>query len=113
MQKLRQSALYLCWRDGLARVLFPLSLSVAAIGTSCAGTSREGKPAVVFQQDNLMDQAAYQMNCPRAGLTVVRISDQYTAGVEGCGKKFIYKHAFGVGWVVNTNEARIGERKMA
>jgi len=77
-------------------------LAFMVMGLACSYSTREGKQAVVAQQDDLLDQAAFQMKCARAGLTVTRISNDITAGVEGCGKRLLYKYVGGVGWVANT-----------
>ena len=81
------------------KLLLPLLVGVVA--SACAHTTREGRPAVVTQQDALMDQAAFQMSCSRENLTVAKVADN-TAGIEGCDKKALYKFVYPTGWVMNT-----------
>ncbi len=46
-------------------------------------------------------RAAYEMECPESQLTTTDLGDS-SMGVSGCGKKAVYKWAYGAGWVNNS-----------
>jgi hypothetical protein len=52
------------------------------------------------------------LDCPENQLRAIDLGFG-TVGVEGCGKKAIYKFATGAGWVNNTGaeEPKPGEKK--
>ncbi len=56
-------------------------------------------------------RAAYELECPESQLILTDLGDS-TVGVAGCGKKAIYKYAFGAGWVNNSasDDSKTGKK---
>lgn len=48
-----------------------------------------------------LKRAAYELECPEPQLQLTDLGDS-AVGVAGCGKKAIYKWAYGAGWVNNS-----------
>ena len=61
-----------------------------------------GQPTIVVLEDSLLQQAAFQMSCDPDRIKISDLGGGYTAGIEGCGKKALYKFASGAGWILNS-----------
>lgn len=60
----------------------------------------------------VVSQASFATGCPVEQLTLTLLSvEDHTPplaeaiGVEGCGKKMVYRRIFGTGWVANTSSS--------
>ena len=61
-----------------------------------------GKQEVVYMEDVLRNQVAFQLSCPATDLAVTALGSIDTAGVEGCGYRLVCKYTRS-GWVANTS----------
>lgn len=64
---------------------------------ACGGTA---KP--VYYEDRLKARATFDFNCPADQLTVTKLGDRNTAGVEGCGKRATYINDANDQWLLDT-----------
>jgi hypothetical protein len=73
--------------------------TVLLIGSlaACGGAA---KP--VHYESALRARAAFDLQCPEPQLTVTKLGDRNTAGVEGCGRRGTYYNDDNDQWVLNT-----------
>jgi len=76
-----------------------LILFTAALATACA--TPNALENFRHPEAGGVKRAAYEMQCPESELEVTDLGG-WTIGVSGCGKRAVYKWAYGAGWVNNT-----------
>lgn len=69
----------------------------------CVSVSKyTGRDQIVFEEDELRDRAAFDMDCPAKNLAVVALGSRFSAGVTGCGKRLAYNRIPG-SWAANVD----------
>jgi hypothetical protein len=80
-----------------------LALVASSTGCDLPDSKYSHKPTVVFEEDQLRDRAAFDLDCKADQLSVVALGNLRTAGVSGCDKRATYLYGLDGTWVMNTD----------